>query len=520
MSQNDGGLLAAGRTRFAGRAWLPEAFGAAAVVTFVLALYLPAAGSGLVSDAYFLFGRVSQGIQSILFTRVDYHYYPLGLGLLALQFRLCGLDAVWHSAVTLGLHLVTSLLVARLGRDFGLSRLASWCAAVLFATSSLSFEVPLWAIGTLYSASTCLYVLALRVWIRAGRPRILIFVLLMAAGLLVHEQTASLLFVCLLHAALLGPAAFASMADLASRRWWTEWLRRTRPLLAPAVVVLAAYVGVKWLAGSGRVLLPGLAKGWLHPVGPFAFHATRTLFPSLRAAWAWKILRPGLPVPLTAAWYALLALAMLMAIRPLARRHLFLLSWVLVHVAMMSFAIGLASRHYYLPLVPASLLVLSLIESVAQRLALGLPRLAGAWAPALILAAVLGILCWGLPDLHRKVAVWRQAAGAADRILAGVDAAQARRPQATRLIAVNLPDGIPLGESEPAFVFRFGFEDAVQFRWPGRFVAVERRRTLPLASWVEPFGAPVTPAELAALARDPNLLILCKSPYGETGARP
>jgi hypothetical protein len=520
MSQLDRGVVAAGRARYSARAWLSEAFGAAVVVAFVLALYLPAAGSGLVSDAYYLFGLVSRSAQSILLSPADYHYYPLGLGLPALQLRICGFDAGWHSAVTLGLHMVTSVLVARLGRNLGLSGLASWSAAVLFATSCLSFEVPLWAIGTLYSTSTCLYVLALCVWLGTGRRRTLIFVLLLAAGLLVHEQTASLLPVCLLQAALLGPAALGNLADLSSRRWWTEWLRQTRPVLAPATAVVAAYIGVKWVAGRGRVLLPGLQEGLLRPLGPFVFHAIRTLFPNLRAAWAWRILRPGLPVPLTAGWYALLALAGLAATLRLQRRHLFLLAWVLLHVAMMSFAVGMASRHYYLPLVPASLLVMGLIESAAHRLARGLPRLAGAPATAFTLAAVLAILSWGLPDLHRKVAVWRQAATAADRILAAIDTAQARRPRATRLVAVNLPDGIPLGESEPAFIFRFGFEDAVQFRWPGRFTSVERRRTLPLASWVEPFGAPVTAVELATLAKDPNLAILCKSPYGETGVLP
>jgi len=520
MSQSDRGGVTAGRARYGASAWLPEAFGAAVVVAFVLALYLPAAGSGLVSDAYYLFGLVSRGVQSILLSRADYHYYPLGLGLLALQFRLCGLDAAWHSVVTVGLHILTSVLVARLGRDLGLSRLASWSAAVLFATSCLSFEVPLWAIGTLYSTSTCLYVLALRVWFREGRRRTLIFVLLLAAGLLVHEQTASLILVCLLHAALLGPAALPSMADLASRRWWTEWLRQTRPVLAPATAVVVAYVGVKWVAGHGRSLLPGLREGLLRPLGPFVFHATRTLFPNLRAAWAWQILRPGLPAPLKAAWYALIAIAGLAATLRLQRRHLFLLSWVLVHVAMMSFAVGMASRHYYLPLVPASLLVMGLIESAAHRLTRGLPRLAGAGATALTLAAVLAILSWGLPDLHRKVAVWRQAAATADRILADLDTAQARQPKATRLVAVNLPDGIPLGESEPAFIFRFGFEDAVQFRWPGRFTSVERRRTLPLEKWVEPFGAPITAAELAALAGDSNILILPKSPNGDAEPLP
>src|SRR5258706_16478028 len=99
MSQLDRGVVAAGRARYGASAWLPEAFGAAVVVAFVLALYLPAAGSGLVSDAYYLFGLVSRGVLSILFSRADYHYYPLGLGLLALQLRLCGLDAAWHSAV-------------------------------------------------------------------------------------------------------------------------------------------------------------------------------------------------------------------------------------------------------------------------------------------------------------------------------------------------------------------------------------------------------------------------------------
>lgn len=446
----------------------------------VVAVYGRALGHGLVSDDFLLFAQVDGGLGEALSYHGSYHWYPLGQGVLWLQRALAGRVGGLHHAVTLALFWALGLATVRLGRRLGLSPTAAWAGAVLLVTSVLPFELPLWAIGSLYSVSGMLAIAAFLAYLRLvevpGWRRQAAFVGLYLAALLTHEQA-------------VGVPLAAALWSLLVRRERDG--RRLAARFTPVAALLGLYIAIKFALTDGTALLPGLAGGPLGAIGPAVFHGFRVLLPVLPADAAWFVLRPnGLGWVLT----ALVALACGALAWRLDARERFLALWALGQVTLMAFAIGLASRHYALALVPVVLLWASLIER-----ALGLRK-----GPLVVAALALAGAC----QLQAKVTAWGEASRAAERILVAVEQAARERPAARYLFTIDLPDGLPQGESEPAYIFRLGFEDAVRFRVPGRFLNFERRHTEPRRPWVEPFGRPITAAERAALAANPEVLVL------------
>jgi hypothetical protein len=497
--------------REAWRAGLP----AALLAAVVLAIYAPTVRNGFVSDDYLFLGMAAKGPESVLTYHGGYHYYPFGMALFFLQYTLWGLDPAGYHWVGIGLHLAAALLVVRLGRSLGLPVLACWAAALLFATNGLIHEVPLWAIGILYSLSTCLYLAALLAYldhVRTARRRSLaLFLALLAAALLTHEQSLTLLPVCGLATLLV-----VERPETVSRGSW--WWRRTQELL-PAVGLVAVFLGLKLVFNDGTHLAPGITEGLASRVGPFALHLLRVLVPNLSKAWAWQILDPSLP-----GWaanlcrLALVVSAGLFFLR-LTPRLRFLALWTGLHVGVMVLAIGMASRHYYLPLVPASLLVASLLVSLAEKVGekvdrlvagrSGRPALASWLLPLLLAPLVLA----GLTVLTFRKAVWAEASALGQDLLDQTVAMSRQAPAARSLYLVDLPDGLPLGESDPAYIFRLGFEDALKLQRIGpRFVGITRLHGGSTEPWKEPFGRLATDAEILALAADPANLVLRYDP--------
>lgn len=462
------------------------------LVAVVVLLYGRALGHGLVSDDFLLFAQVADGLPAAFAYHGSYHWYPLGLSVLWLQHVLGGVDGGIHHALTLALFAALGLATVRLGRRLGLASAPAWGGGFLLVTSLLPFEVPLWAIGSLYSVSALLAITAFLAYLRLvetpGWPRQAVFVGLYAAAFLTHEQAVGL------------PLAAALWSLLVARE------RRLGALVArltPALGTLGIFIGAKLALSDGTALLPGLEKGPMGVLGPAVFHGFRLLVPFLPADFAWAVLRPSgalwaLPV-LMIGVFAALAMK-------LDARERFLVLWGLGQVGLMAVAIGLASRHYALPLVPVSLALASLLA-----------RAAGGrkW---LFVAAIAALGLLGAVQLQAKVAAWSAASRAVERILDDVERAARERPAARQLFVIDLPDGLRQGESEPAYIFRLGFEAAARDRLPGRFLGFERRHTEPRKPWVEPFGRPITPSERATLAANPDALVLvCPGP--EDGVR-
>jgi hypothetical protein len=335
----------------------------------------------------------------------------------------------------------------------------------------------------------------------------------LTAALLTHEQSLTLVPVCWLAGVLL-----TERPELVSRTSWWWW--RTRELL-PAAALVGVYLGLKLALSDGTDLAPGLAEGLAGRVGPFLLHLLRVLVPNLSKAWAWQILDP--PLPGWAANLARLALVIpagLVFLRLTPRLKLLAL-WTGLHVGVMVLAIGMASRHYYLPLVPASLLVASLLvrlsEKAAERTTTRfdgrLRRVAVPWLLPLLAAP---LIVAGLITVASRKAVWSEASALSQDLLDQVAVAAREAPAARSLVVVDLPDGLPLEESDPAYLFRLGFEDALKLRRIGPpFAGITRLHAGSTEPWKEPFGRLATDAEILALASDPANLVLRYDPEAQ-----
>lgn len=454
---------------------------AAGLLLVVFAIYGRALGHGLVSDDFLLFAQVDDGPLAALAYHGSYHWYPLGQLVLWLQQGLAGADGAWHHTITLGLFWLLGLATVGLGRRLGFSEPVSWVGGLFVVTSVLPFEVPLWAIGSLYSVSALLAIGAFRAYLRLVElPGLGIhagFLALYAAAFLTHEQALGL--------------PLAAVA-------WSFWVEKERKIgllarrLLPALGLVVVYVGVKLAVTDGTALLPGLELGLVKSLGRTVFHSVRTLLPVFPGDFVWALLRP----PVGPWALAPVALVFGLIWRRSEGRERFLAFWGLGQVALMTFAIGLASRHYAFPLMAIGLLWASLLERASH----GRRWLFGGFVALLALGGAL--------QAPAKVAAWGRASRSVERILADVERAAAERPAARYLLSIDLPDGLPQGESEPAYIFRLGYEDAVRARLPGRFQDFGRRVTAPRASWVEPFGEPISAAERAALATNPEVLVL------------
>ena len=81
-----------------------------------------------------------------LFSRpqADGFYRPLTFVSLWLDYRLFGTAFTWYHAQSLVLHIVNSLLAARLAGSLGFGRTASLWTGLLYAAAAVNFEPVMW----------------------------------------------------------------------------------------------------------------------------------------------------------------------------------------------------------------------------------------------------------------------------------------------------------------------------------------------------------------------------------------
>ena len=467
--------------------WLPPLL----LVALVAGFYAGTTTNPLASDDYLLVTAAAQGPLASLRYQGGYHYYPAGMLLLSLEYSLWGTAPAGYHWTGILLLAATGLLGVALGRALGLGEPACWAAAVLLVGNGLIHEIPLWACAVLHSASVCLYLGALLAFLghlRTGRRRYAVGCLLLyVLALLTHEQSLSL------------PVAAVLLLAVEPR-----WTRAKAPLLA-MLVVGAVFGVIKLVFNDGTDLAPGLGTGLVRSAGASLLHLLRVLVPNLSWQAAWQILDPPLVGGLKLLVRVGVVAAGVAVFAALPRLGKLLALWTAAHVGMMVLAIGLSSRHYLLPLVPASLLIGLLLERMADRWP--------GWRRGLLVAVgVVPLLVPGIVTASARKAVWAEAGRLANRLLADAEAAVAARPDRPKLFVVNLPDGLDLGESEPAYIFRFGFEDALAWRFPGSAPGVARLRSKAPPPRTEPSGRVVSDGGLAALAADPRHLVLRYEP--------
>lgn len=477
------------------RTWL----GALVLVALVVAFWAPTVTNPLASDDYLLVDIASRGFGAALQYHGSYHYIPVGMSLLALEYAAWGTDPAGYHWTTIALLALTALLTVAVGRQSGLGEAASWAAALLVASNGLIHEIPLWACAALHSASTCVYLCALLAFVRflkgGGARFAALAVVLYAIALLTHEQSLSFPL-----AALLAATGVAAGSDGPSRR-------AVLLALGGMLAVASGWLALKLALSDGTPQAPGLASGAVTLAGSSLMHTIRVFVPNLDWRTAMTILDPPLPgaVKQLARLAVVATCAGVFALLPRKARVLSL--WAAGHVVMMVLAIGISSRHYLLPLIPASLVVGTVVHRLASRLARSFA------SQALVIGLLLSpIVAIGAAESLARRAVWREAGIIALQIVDDAARAVEARPDAFTLYAVNLPDGLDLGESEPAYVARFGFETALAWRLAPRVIGIARLRSYDPPPRTEPFGRVASAGELETLASRPENVVVRYDP--------
>jgi hypothetical protein len=122
----------------------------ALTIFLVAAVYLPSIRINF-SHHDWTHRHISAGIVSLgslwqLFSRpqADGFYRPLTFVSLWLDYRLFGTAYTWYHAQSLALHIVNSLLAARLAGSLGFGRTASLWTGLLYAAAAVNFEPVMW----------------------------------------------------------------------------------------------------------------------------------------------------------------------------------------------------------------------------------------------------------------------------------------------------------------------------------------------------------------------------------------
>jgi hypothetical protein len=461
---------------------------------FVAALYAPSAGIGLLSDAYYVLGHVSRGLLHSLSWDGSYHYYPVANAFWAVLWKLFGLSALGYQVVSLAQFVGNGWLLYLFGRWL----LGDWRVALLgsllFLGSSAAYEVTCWPVnGNLHNLAATFYLLALGLlWggVRSSRPALWgwLFGLVTALAVFTYEPTVTL--------AAVGACQVALLAAADAGEPVRRWLRRRASLLllvrlvGPGVLAVLAGLLVRAgfvLAGMQATAAPAdypfqlfllvravLAIFTLTGADPLLYRFYSLGIPN---AWGTEVSR-GLLWAWTAAMAGLALAALWRDRRPAVRG---LVAWFSVHLVLLHLVTAVVSRHFLIPAIPGSLLLALALWHGARRAAARLPRrgrrpFAGGTRAALVwtiaAAAVAALLVHSAIYVRRAVDVHLEATAATRAVREAIAAGRQRRPQARRLLLLNM-DAILSRGGLGAFTFDNGLAQMVEFHFPGEFARVE-----------------------------------------------
>jgi hypothetical protein len=394
-------------------------------------------------------------------------------------------------------------------------------AGLLFATSSVTYEIPLWATGLFLSLSTTLYLVTLSLYTGfCARPtawRYAAFVAGFALTLLAHEQGVTLLFACVLYRLLVVERA---QPEVERRRRVAGWLRQWA---LPALLLLA-FVAFK-LAYAERGLLVSTAS-LKETIWYYRINVWRLLTPNATQAVAATLDDFGRAfLALRLFWWMLLAGVGWLAVRRSPARR-FLLAWILLHVGVMTWAVLMESRHFNLPLAPATIFLASVVRDALRRVLAwgrGSANCREVWreyvAAGLLVALTAGAALVGISELSRRRAIWKESSALAQRIVQTTLNVYAQSQGCKEIYLLNLPDSLPISPTEVAYVFRNGQRRALQLAGLPSTVAVARIHTDDAVwTWEVRRGSDagrVTEARIEALSRRPETLVMRYAPAAQ-----
>lgn len=494
----------------------------ASLFSVVTVLFGRTASNGLVSDDYFLIRRATESPWGFLQFTGAYHYNPVAQGVVAFEYQLWKLNSEAYHWVVIFLHVIVAVAVYRFGTRIVGSVTTGGVAALIFATSSLAYEVPLWGVvGIYYTLSTLFGLIAVTAFTffwRSGRSvDYTIFIAGAILALLTHEQAITTVLVCFLYTWIIHSPQYLRNAIAESPRASAGLTSRRYLCFLPPCLIVAMFVLAKLRMSHATNQIPGLDEPLISRAWLFVFSMARLLAVNLRSAWSAKIafafIGPPWSTPVHIALLVGVLIGLALLWRALTHVERFLIAWLGLQVGTMVLAIGMDPRHYYLPLVPACLLFSHVTLRMARAIAMHLtPAWGQVWANAgacaVSIAVIGGVIGLGIHDLRTRKQTWSFAATLASDAIVAIGSFHAFQPRADHLYLVNLPDGLPTGDTAPAYLFRQGTEDAVALYYPGLFRQVVLLREQSSQTESKIAGTIISQEALHDLARSPTALIL------------
>lgn len=486
---------------------------------------------GFTSDSWHLLEIAQLGIVGAAKTILGYHISPVGFAFLGALGKILGdSETAWQAANLAGLSLcgvATYLVAIRLtGR-----RIPSLAAAVAFVAAAGPYEVPLWPlVGNFQSFGALLYLATLGLAIGAARqparsiPTAVAFGLFSLASIFAYEPMLSVVFVGGLAFLLLGPGGDRPDFAGAVRRGAPFWIAG-----GGAFFILLVIKGRAAASGHQALFLPETPRELLLRV--FWFERSFLSLFSLRGS-ADVLHRLftfgtnaefGTPLFIASAVAWGLVLAALTA--AVLRRWLFhpvgfLVGWMGIHLTMVSIATSPVSRHYFLPQVPAAILLALLLdrlgEAIGRRLRPGGDPVTVAAIGPFIVALALVLLGAGA---RRDLSLGAPLFGDASRLTSELRSAIAGRLAAgtppSQIVLVNFP-ALRERSGMVAFIFPNCAVPIALIESKGALGAQQIRMVRTYAAVPPGTFAHDPPeidlVELAKLATRPDLLVLRHDP--------
>jgi hypothetical protein len=201
----------------------------------------------------------------------DGFYRPLTFLSLFVDYKLFGTHSPAYHFQSIALHIANAIMAGYLGTELGISRRASWAAALLFAAAPLTFEAVLWPAARFDLWATLFILLSLRVVIKTLKDN--------SSGFVRWAQASGFYGLALLNKESAYCVPLIVLFWIATRKIW-DWPRIERRnavgLLLSLGIVTAAMLAV-------RMALYHNLGGYSTPVGQsahahFGFKTLESLF--------------------------------------------------------------------------------------------------------------------------------------------------------------------------------------------------------------------------------------------------
>lgn len=474
--------------------------------TIPLAVWImgPSIPNPLVVDDYWWLWRLGpQGGSPFSLLPGAGHYSPTIQLVLALWYRLFGLDGFPYHLLSITLYWLGAIAVALLGWRLTNNLWIGIATGTGVLINHQPAQAYVWAVGIWYTISTIFFVIGFAGYLTCinglekGKPvgkGYWVYLGCLVLGILTHEQGLTLVGITLLHTILL----VDRIGDKPLREIYPipKLMQRVRFFALPLVLTGGAIAARFIIFGQAAAqILPEFPvyEAWLSFIRTFLPGLSRPLAARLTIN-AGARLTPDTTGQIVVFLCQLLVL--LLVFWRADRWYKFLLLWTAIQLLTLLYGLGfLFPRHYYLATVPSILLwagvAVNSLQWVNARLVRTSPLVQQIAISVLGGAAGLLLIITQLPEHRAFQASWQLAAETSQRTFQTLERLAEINPARDKLVLLNLPDTLISSNREWIGVFNAGTIEAVNLYMPARFKSIALMRTPldrhpPTDSWLPP----------------------------------